>query len=125
VAQAIAGLLRLLPIHRARGQCYVPADLLASVGLSPAEFLADAKRDGSGAAVAAIVALGREHLSAFERNATSLPASLRPAYLPAALSGLCLGKAERLGAKALVEQARVGAFRKHIVLFNRARSGWR
>ena len=27
-AQAIAGLLRMLPIHRRRGQCYIPGDLL-------------------------------------------------------------------------------------------------
>ena len=37
-AQAITGLLRLLPLHRARGQCYVPRDMLAAAGTSPEEF---------------------------------------------------------------------------------------
>ena len=39
-AQAIAGLLRLLPLHRRRGQCYVPKEILAAAGTSPEEFLA-------------------------------------------------------------------------------------
>ncbi len=34
VAQAVTGLLRLLPIHRRRGQLYVPADMLQAVGVS-------------------------------------------------------------------------------------------
>ncbi|MGN6145098.1 MAG: phytoene/squalene synthase family protein, partial [Mesorhizobium sp.] len=38
-AQPVTGLLLLLPLHRARGQCYIPADILASVGSSPQEFL--------------------------------------------------------------------------------------
>ena len=35
-AQAITGLIRLLPLHRARGQCYVPGDILAAAGTSAA-----------------------------------------------------------------------------------------
>ncbi|WP_141049140.1 phytoene/squalene synthase family protein, partial [Brucella melitensis] len=34
VAQAVAGLLRLLPIHRRRGQVYVPADMLKAIGVT-------------------------------------------------------------------------------------------
>src|SRR5882757_7982754 len=39
-AQAITGLLLLLPLHRKRGQCFVPADILAAAGSSPLEFVA-------------------------------------------------------------------------------------
>ena len=39
-AQAITGLIRLIPLHRARGQCYVPRDVLAAAGTSPEAFVA-------------------------------------------------------------------------------------
>ncbi|WP_292289874.1 phytoene/squalene synthase family protein, partial [Mesorhizobium sp.] len=42
-AQAITGLLLLLPLHRRRGQCFVPADILAAAGSSSEEFV---KADG-------------------------------------------------------------------------------
>ena len=69
-ALAIAGMLRLLPLHRRRGQCYVPKDLLAAAGTSPEEFLAGDGGPNATRAVAATIALAREHLSAFERGAT-------------------------------------------------------
>ena len=72
-AQAIAGLLRLLPIHRARGQCYVPKDILAAAGTSPEEFVAGDGGAGARRAVSAMVALARQHLSAFEAGAKNLP----------------------------------------------------
>ena len=86
-AQAITGLLRLLPLHRRRGQCFVPRDILAAAGTSPEEFLAGDGGPTAPRAVAAMIALAREHLSAFERGATALPQSLRPAFLPLALTG--------------------------------------
>ena len=39
VAYGLTGLLRALPLHRARGQCYVPRDLLEVEGLAPAHVL--------------------------------------------------------------------------------------
>src|SRR5690606_16620660 len=91
-AQAMAGLLRLLPLHRRRGQCYVPKDILAATGTSPEEFLAGDGGQNAPRAVAALIALAREHLSAFERRAASLPASLRPAFLPLAPTGAQLAR---------------------------------
>ena len=82
-AQAIAGLLRLLPLHRRRGQCYVPRDLLAAAGTSPEEFLAGDGGPNATRAVAAMIALAREHLSAFERGAAGVAAIAAPG-LPAA-----------------------------------------
>src|SRR5690606_31577681 len=93
-AQAMAGLLRLLPLHRRRGQCYVPKDVLAAAGTSPEEFLAGDGGPNAPRAVAAMMALAREHLSAFERDAPVLPQSLRPAFLPLALTGAQLMKME-------------------------------
>lgn len=118
-AQAIAGLLRLLPIHRLRGQCYVPADILAAAGAEREAFVAGG--EGAERAVAAMVALGREHFVAFERGARLLPASLRPAYLPAAFAGPHLARVEvapREGGRPL------SALRRHWIAFRRATRGW-
>ena len=85
-AQAMTGLLLLLPLHRKRGQCFVPAEILAAAGSTPEEFVASDGGPGAQRAVAALIALAREHLSAFERGAAALPVALHPAFLPLALS---------------------------------------
>jgi phytoene synthase len=123
-AQVIAGLLRLLPIHRSRGQCYVPKDILAAAGVSPAEFLAGDGAAGAVRAVAAMTALGREHLQAFERGARALPQTLRPAFLPLALTSAYLDLIERSPASALRKTGDLPAWRKHILLLRRASRGW-
>lgn len=118
-AQAIAGLLRLLPLHRSRGQCYVPADILAAAGTDRDTFLAGGP--GSDHAVLAMVALGQEHVAAFERGAATLPASLRPAYLPAAFAGSHL---ERVEAAPLDGGRGLSPLRRHWIAFRRATRGW-
>ena len=67
-AQTITGLLRLLPLHRRRGQCYVPRDILAAAGTRRRSFLAGDGGPNAARAVAAMIALAREHLAAFERG---------------------------------------------------------
>jgi 15-cis-phytoene synthase len=121
-AQAMTGLLLLLPLHRKRGQCFVPADILAAAGSSPEEFVAGDGGPGAKRAVAAMMALAREHLSAFERGAPALPVSLRPAFLPLALSRAYLGKMEN--GSPLEGVARLSALRRHWLLLRRAGKGW-
>jgi phytoene synthase len=118
-AQAIAGLLRLLPLHRARGQCYVPADILSATGSDRETLLAG----GAGAerAVAAMMALGRDHAAAFERGAARLPSALRPAYLPAALAGPQL---DRIAVDPLGGGRPISALRRHWIMLRRALRGW-
>lgn len=117
-AQAISGLLRLLPIHRARGQCYVPRDILSAAGTSPEEFVADPKAQSSRHAVQAMTALAREHLRAFEQGAKALPATLRPAFLPVSLTPAYLDRVER-GKDGL------SSLRKHLTMVATASRGWR
>ncbi|MER9968089.1 phytoene/squalene synthase family protein [Mesorhizobium sp. M0060] len=123
-AQAMTGLLLLLPLHRKRGQCFVPADILAAAGSSAREFVSG---DGGPAAervVAAMIALAREHLSAFEQGASALPVSLRPAFLPLALSSAYLDRIENARRSPLKDVARLSALRRHWLLFRRATQGW-
>lgn len=123
-AQAMTGLLLLLPRHRARGQCFVPADLLAAVGTSREEFLSGDGGQGGARAVSAMAALAREHLAAFERGAVHLPPSLRPAFLPLALTGAYLERMQRPGFSALTQTARLSPLRRHWLLLRRAAKGW-
>ncbi|PWK65928.1 phytoene/squalene synthase family protein [Aminobacter sp. AP02] len=116
-AQAITGLLRLLPIHRARGQCYVPRDILSAAGTTPEEFVANAAAQSSRHAVEAMAALAREHLRAFERGVKDLPVALRPAFLPLALTPTYL---DRLGRG----KDGMSSLRKHLLMLKAASRGW-
>lgn len=123
-AQAITGLLLLLPLHRRRGQCIVPADILAAAGTAPEEFV---KGEGGAAAeraVAAMIALAREHLNAFEKAAPVLPVSLRPAFLPLALTRAYLDKMEKAGSSVLSRTVALSILRRHWLLLRHAMRGW-
>ncbi|PLP61381.1 phytoene/squalene synthase family protein [Mesorhizobium loti] len=122
-AQAITGLLLLLPLHRSRGQCYVPTDILAAVGVSPEEFLAGSP--AAGRAVTAMIALAQEHLSAFENRAAMLPASLRPAFMPLVLTKAYLASmSSGDAAEPLSRTVRLSALKRHWLLLRRAGRSW-
>ncbi|MGE0283348.1 MAG: phytoene/squalene synthase family protein [Rhizobiaceae bacterium] len=122
-AQAIAGLLRSLPITRARGQCYLPADLLAAAGATPEKFNSGEDGPATERALQAMVALGREHWTAFQRQTTSMPQRLRPAFLPAALAPAYLDAVARQGAGALSRPADIAGWRKQWLMFRAATKG--
>jgi len=71
-----------------------------------------------------MIALAREHLAAFEREAARLPQPLRPAFLPLALTGAYLDRMERPGFSALKDTARLSLLRRHWLLLRRATKGW-
>jgi 15-cis-phytoene synthase len=123
-AQAITGLLLLLPLHRRRGQCYVPADILAAAGSSPEDFVKGNVGPGAERAVAAMMALAREHLSAFQKGAPALPVSLRPAFLPLALTRAYLDKMEKSGRSPFGRVAKLSTLRRHWLMLRHAMRGW-
>ncbi|MCB8836686.1 phytoene/squalene synthase family protein [Aurantimonas sp. VKM B-3413] len=111
VAQAVAGVLRLLPVHRARRQVYIPKDMLSAVGCSTEELIA-----GSGEAplraVSAMVAFGREHAKAAHEHYAAVPASVRPAFLPALLAVPYLDRIERAGSDIFNRPVEIGPLSK-------------
>lgn len=111
IAQAIAGLLLMMPLHRHRGQVYLPMELITAVGLDRDSFLAGEDKARIGAAVEAFAGLGREHLGK-ARAAGRLPASIVPAYLPAALSAPVLDRAAGLGARLFEKDVRPAQWRR-------------
>lgn len=103
VAQAIAGLLLLMPLHRRRGQLYLPLEILTATGLDRDGFLSGNDTDRITAAIDAFAGLGREHL-AKARAAATIPAAVFPAFLPVALAEPVLKQAQGLGSRLLDQQ---------------------
>jgi phytoene synthase len=97
VAQAIAGLLLLMPIHRHRGQLYLPLDILAATGLDRETFLAGQDTPRIAAAIEAFAGLGREHLHK-ARAAGNISPGAFPAFLPVSLAAPVLKLAGKSGA---------------------------
>lgn len=123
-AMAIAGMLRLLPIYRSRGQCYVPLDVLGSVGTTSEAFIAGNDREAAGRAVSAMGALSREHLAKFASYAKGMPPVLRPAFLPVAPVGAHLKAVLARPAVAASQSRGASGLRSQIAIMHRASRGW-
>jgi 15-cis-phytoene synthase len=123
-AQAITGLIRLIPLHRQRGQCFVPKDVLTAAGTTPEAFIGGSDLPAARRAVKAMIALAREHLSKFEGHAGSIPQALRPAFLPLAPIRAHIDGMDRPGFDPLVRSAHISGFTRHWLMFRRASRGW-
>jgi phytoene synthase len=121
-AMAIAGLIRLMPLHRARGKCSMPLDLLAAAGLTPEAFLEGENKPGISAVVEMMSALAADHLKRFEAAAAGLPASLRPALLPVSLTRAYLSKVQP--DRAFDGTADLSDLRRQWIMMRRASRGW-
>jgi phytoene synthase len=93
VAYATVGLLRALPIASARGQSYLPLDVLAKHGVAPEDVIARRDTEQLRAALAEMRTLARNH---FDRALTAKwPAATAAAFLPLALVPLYLKQMAR------------------------------
>lgn len=98
VAYGISGLLRLTPLHRARQQVFVPADMLGAVGADAERWVKAEDRQMTGRVVSALVALGREHLAEAEAQLKSVDTMLKPAFLPLSITKPVFDRAQKAGA---------------------------
>jgi len=99
VAQAISGMLLLMPLHQRRGQVYIPLEILSATGLDRETFLAGTDKPRISAAIEAFAGLGRDHLA--KARASALSPVIVPAFLPVALAEPVLVKAQKRGAAVL------------------------
>jgi phytoene synthase len=123
VAYGISGLMRLAPLHRARGQVYVPGDILAAAGTDAASWLAGEDREAMTQATEIFAALARDHLAKAEMAAGNLPKSLRPPFLPLAVARPVLAKTEKAGAAHAFEPVSLSPLRLHFAYLRRAITG--
>ena len=95
IAFAIAGLLRAFPRHAARGQLYVPMELLDRHQVRPHDIFAGRSSAGLQAALAELRDVGRRHLDTAHQRMAALTRQAMPALLPVALVRPALGRLER------------------------------
>jgi 15-cis-phytoene synthase len=94
-AQAIAGLLAAFARHAARGQLYVPLDLLQRHGADRADIAAGRSSPQLRAALADLRQRARGYLTQAAQLVGNAPATALPALLPAALARPMLDRMER------------------------------
>jgi phytoene synthase len=90
VAHAIAGLLAAFPMHVARGQLYVPAEVLARHGTDRQGTASGKATPQLRGALAELRQHARRHLAAAHALYPAAPASVLPALLPLASVPLLL-----------------------------------
>jgi phytoene synthase len=95
VAHAIAGLLKAFPDHAARGQLFVPLEVLARHGADQGDVARGRATPQLRAALSELRLLARRHLSQAGRSIATVPSEAMPALLPAALAGPLLARMER------------------------------
>jgi phytoene synthase len=95
IAFALAGLLKALPHHTARGQLFVPLDVLARHGASREDVTRREATTELRAALAELRLAARRHLTAAGHLIESSPPEIVPALLPASLARPVLDRMER------------------------------
>ena len=103
IAYAIAALLRAFPLHAARGQLYVPVELLARHDVHTSDMSAGPPSAGLNAALADLRELARRHLAVTRQRLLELRQEALPAFLPLALVGPSLKRLDRCDAFSPVE----------------------
>lgn len=119
IAHAIAGLLRAFPLHAARRQLYVAAELLERHRVQEQDLFAGRTSSGLNAAFAELRNLGRRHLAAAHEHITELPSEALPAFLPIALVRPSLDRLDRCDAFAPTE---IPPWRRQWLIWRAARS---
>ena len=92
---AIAGLLQAIPIHSARGQLYLPVEVLERHDVQQQDFEAKQATPRMRAALAEMRLQARRHLDQAARLADGIPAAVLPALLPVALARPLLDSMDR------------------------------
>lgn len=124
VAYAIAGLLRALPYHARRGQCFLPVDLLARHGSSQDDVVSGRVTPGLLATLAALRGIARDHLRRAVTLVAQAPQKVRPAFLPLALVPAYLEGMERRGYHPFERLVEVPQYLRQWILWRQAGRGW-
>lgn len=124
IAQALSGILRLLSFMQLRYQCYLPADVLKAIGINREELAANRINDAQKRhLVEAMVALSRDHYNKFYEYSVTLPKTLKPAFLPLAITPASLQKSMQLGDAVFQESITLSLLYRYWLITKAAISG--
>ena len=122
VAWGLTGLLRALPVHRARGQCYIPKDMLAAQDLTPASVLAAQDSAALKLVFARLRHVARTRLGEARALLDAMPLQVLPAFLPLCLVQGYLKIMDRPSFDVMTQIARRPQWRRQIDLWRCHRS---
>jgi 15-cis-phytoene synthase len=121
IAYGITGLIRALPWHCARGQVFIPVEILQAHGASRDDFAAGHASPAVLAALAETRAVARAHLDIFYATLPGLPEKSRPAILPVCLCEPYLRLMERPGYEPFKTVIEMPQWRRQWILWRAAR----
>jgi phytoene synthase len=122
VAYAMVGLMRALPLTSARGQVFLPVDILARHGVSRHDIVARRDSPGLRAALAELRVHARRHLDQALALALSASSEIAPAFLPLAFLPLYLKRMERAGYSPFAAIIEAPQWRRQWALWQAARA---
>jgi phytoene synthase len=97
LAYALAGLLRVMPLHARAGRLIIPAEIAAKAALDPADYRALRSTPALRWATAEIAAVASRHLASARALRASIARSALPALLPAIIAERSLVRLKRAG----------------------------
>jgi 15-cis-phytoene synthase len=117
VAYAITGLLRALPVHATRGQCFVPKDMLLRNGATPEDIAGARVTPGVLTTLADLREIARKHAGAVKAMSKSIPDQAVPAFLPMALVEPYLRRLSRSGLDPFREIVDIPGWQRPLILW--------
>ncbi|QCI68736.1 phytoene/squalene synthase family protein [Phreatobacter stygius] len=121
VAYALTGLIRAFPLHAARGQIFVPADILARNGAQRDDILSGRSSDGISRALEDLRELARRHVAAAEALQGQVAVEVAAAFLPMALCRLYLDRMDQFIKAPFANQVEAPQWRRQWLLWRAAR----
>jgi 15-cis-phytoene synthase len=122
IAYAITGLLRAFPHHAARGQVFIPDELLSCNGISRETIFSARTSKGLAAALSTLRRHARGQLGTARAPLAGLPDQLIPALLPVALVPLYLDRMEQPDYDPFLTPVEVPQWRRQWRLWRAARA---
>ena len=121
VAYGMAGLMRSLPLHHKRAQCFIPLDILQQRDLKPADIWEASNSDAVSVLLAELREKARARLFQARKMSWTIKPSAMPAFLHVALTEPYLDQAAKQGVNLLRAGGELSQWRKQWILWKAAR----
>ena len=121
VAIGVTRILASLPSQTARGQCFIPSDVLARHGALPEAFAAGVSSPALDGALAEMRKVARSHAQAALETAPMMAPEARVVLLPLAIVAPMLARMERRGYDPFRDSAEPPQWRRQWALWRAAR----
>ena len=122
LAYAIVGLMRALPWHAARGQCYLPLDVLRRHGATRDHVVSGVTTPALLESLDELRTMARQHLRAARANLRTVIPEAAPAFLPLALIEPYLARMETRGYDPFRTQVALPQWRRQWALWRASRA---